>query len=328
MIYVLGVDGGNTKTHAFVATLDGTIVGVGHAGCSDIYGAASDAAALAEVDRAVRQALDTADLQPGDLCAGAFSMAGADWPEDYAFLTNAMTERGFGARITVVNDALGALRAGTDGPGIAVVCGTGIATGAQGPDGCRWHTSFWQEPGGSGEFANRAVVAVTRAALGIDPPTSLTTRVLAAYGEPSIEGVLHRLWNRRIPAPNRKAELTGVVLAEATAGDPAARDIVTALGRTMGDYAVAAGRRVGLDGDPFDLVLAGGVFRYPSALLQEAIVARVQTTYPAARAGRPALEPVAGAVLLALDLCAVPVTQKIRDHLAATTLPRSHLASS
>lgn len=326
--YVLGVDGGNTKTHAFVATLDGVVVGAGHAGCSDVYGAASEAAALAEADRAIQQALTAAGLQPADLAAGAFSMAGADWPEDYAFLIDAMTARGYGARVTVVNDALGALRAGTDGPGIAVVCGTGIATGAQGPDGRRWHTSFWQEPGGSGEFANRVVIAVSRAELGIDPPTSLTPRLLAALGEDSVEAALHRIWNRQAPAPNVKAQLTGAALEEAAAGDPAAIGIVTALGLAMGEYAVAAGRQVGLCADDeLDLVLTGGVFRYPSASLQTTIIDLVRLAYPRARPVRPALAPVAGAVLLALDSCGVPVTPAIRQRLAVATPPDAHLVT-
>jgi N-acetylglucosamine kinase-like BadF-type ATPase len=45
-VYLLGVDGGNTKTIALVARSDGAIVGAGRAGCSDVYGAASEEAAL------------------------------------------------------------------------------------------------------------------------------------------------------------------------------------------------------------------------------------------------------------------------------------------
>ncbi len=36
---ILGVDGGNTKTIALVAALDGTILGAGRGGCGDIYNA-------------------------------------------------------------------------------------------------------------------------------------------------------------------------------------------------------------------------------------------------------------------------------------------------
>ena len=57
MTYILGVDGGNTKTIALVARMDGTVVGAGRGGCGDIYGAAGPAGAIAEIERAVLAAL-------------------------------------------------------------------------------------------------------------------------------------------------------------------------------------------------------------------------------------------------------------------------------
>src|SRR5436305_10147675 len=84
---VLAVDGGNTKTIALVATLDGTILGAGRGGCSDIYNAEagtewpdSAAAAMANVEYAVVGALQGAQVKASDLATAVFSMAGADWP--------------------------------------------------------------------------------------------------------------------------------------------------------------------------------------------------------------------------------------------------------
>ena len=45
---LLGVDGGNTKTIAVVARSDGTVLGTGSAGCSDVHNAVSPEAALGE----------------------------------------------------------------------------------------------------------------------------------------------------------------------------------------------------------------------------------------------------------------------------------------
>ena len=120
MRYVLGVDGGNTKTIALVATLDGTIVGAGRGGCGDIYNAPLEgtnwpdtaAAAIANIEFAVETALQAVRILPSDLLAGVFSMAGADWPEDFALLTSAMRVRGYGRTISVQNDAMGVLHAG------------------------------------------------------------------------------------------------------------------------------------------------------------------------------------------------------------------------
>ena len=109
MNFMLGVDGGNTKTLALVARDDGMILGTGRAGCGDIYGAGSPGAAVAEIERAVSAALREAGIQPTDLSAGAFSLAGADWPEDFKLLENAMRARDYGHSIVIANDALGAL---------------------------------------------------------------------------------------------------------------------------------------------------------------------------------------------------------------------------
>jgi N-acetylglucosamine kinase-like BadF-type ATPase len=141
--YVLGVDGGNTKTVAAVARLGGTIVGVGRGGCSDIYAADLVEATLEEVSVATSAALAGTDARREDLISGGFSMAGADWPEDIAFLGESLAARAYGGRITVINDAMSALRAGsTDGTGVAVVCGTGAAIGARASSERHWHTGW------------------------------------------------------------------------------------------------------------------------------------------------------------------------------------------
>ncbi|MBA2278098.1 MAG: hypothetical protein H0W06_10080 [Chloroflexia bacterium] len=325
MDYVLGVDGGNTKTIALVARIDGEVVGVGRAGCGDIYGAASDDAALAETERAVHDALAMAGIDTSVLQAGAFSMAGADWPEDFALLHEAMTAHGFGGlggfgqTITVVNDAIGALRLGSARTAVAVVCGTGVATGARGPDGHIWHASFWQEAGGSARLSLETVRAVMRAELGIDPPTTLTGALLAAFALPTVEALLHALTARRRPRPAAATTIARLLLDMAAAGDDVARRIVQTEGERMGDYALAAARQVEIGTEPFDLVLTGGVFRHPSPLLPEHVARRVRRDCPQARPIRPTLAPAAGAILLALDVIGIPATPVILERLTTTS---------
>src|SRR5207247_599962 len=152
-----------TKTVALVAGLEGTIVGAGRGGCANIYGACGADAALSAVAHAVTAALSAAGVPASALLAGAFSMSGADWPEDMVYLREVMARRGFGATVLVVNDALGALRAGSpDGTGVAVVCGTGAAIGARAADGRAWHSGFWAESGGSHDLARKTLRAVYR----------------------------------------------------------------------------------------------------------------------------------------------------------------------
>src|SRR5438552_2374733 len=225
---VLAVDGGNTKTIALVAALDGTILGAGRGECGDIYNAHagahwpdSAAAAIANIEYAVLSALQTAQVNASDLVTAVFNMAGADWPEDFALLQAAMEAREFGRTILVQNDALGVLHAGSaDNTGVSVVCGTGAATGARGPDGRTWHSSHWQDQvQGGAHLAQKTLDAVYRSELGIEPPTTLTPRVLDFFGLNTVEEVLHLFTSRMKHAPMGISFLTPILLDEAQAGD-------------------------------------------------------------------------------------------------------------
>ena len=327
---VLAVDGGNTKTIALVAALDGTILGAGRGGCGDIYNAEagtvwpnSAAAAVANIEYAVQSALHAAQVQPADLVAAVFNMAGADWPEDFTYLQSAMEARGFGRHILVQNDALGVLHAGSsDKTGVSVVCGTGAATGARSANGRSWHSSCWQDQtqGGS-QMAQRMLDAIYRAELGIDPPTTLTQRVLDFYGLSTVEEVLHMFTSRASREQNSTpplSHLTPMLFDEAQAGDSAARQIVAEHGKALGTYALAGARQVGIEGTAFTLVLAGGVFRHHSPLLAEAIIAQVRTTSPAVKPTRYRYEPIIGVLFTALEMAEVGINDTVLGNMLPT----------
>jgi N-acetylglucosamine kinase-like BadF-type ATPase len=273
--------------------------------------------ALANVERTVKAVLAAAKVTTAELAVGVFNMAGADWPEDIEFWQQAMTERGFGRTIIVQNDALGVLYLGSpDATGISVVCGTGVATGARAPDGRVWHASYWQdEAQGNAHLGRKTLVAVYRSALGIEPSTSLTARVLSYFGAASVEELLHLFHNRRHPAPSRLDRLAPILLDEAHAGDALALRVVRDHGAALGEIALAAARKVGVDSTPFHLVLAGGVFRHPTTVLEDAIVARVRLTAPQARPIRTPHEPISGVVLQALTMAGSAVDPSVLDRL-------------
>lgn len=334
MQVVLGVDGGNTKTIALVAALDGTILGAGRGGCGDIYNAVMNgtpwpdpaAAAIANVEYAVETALQAANVRASDLVAAVFNMAGADWPEDFDLLTTAMKVRGYGRALIVQNDALGVLHSGVaDNVGVSVICGTGGATGARGPDGRIWHSSSWQDQvqGGS-QLSQKVLDAVVRSELGIEPPTTLKQRMLDYFGVKSVEEVLHKYTAREPYPPEHINGLAPLLLDEAEAGDVLARQIVQEHGRALGNYAIVAARRVGLEGTPFALVLAGGVLRHPSTLLADTIVERVQMTSPEVRATRCRFEPIVGVLFSALEAAGVAIDAALLARMIPT-MPSSEL---
>jgi N-acetylglucosamine kinase-like BadF-type ATPase len=326
LAYVLGVDGGNTKTVALVVDRTGAVIGTGRAGCGDIYGVKAPELALAAIDRAVGAALASAGIEPHDLSAATFSLAGADWPADFELLETALRARGYSQRLTVVNDAMGALRAGSpDGTGVIVACGTATAIGARAATGQYWHSSWWQEPGGSEDLSRKAVRAVLRAELGIDPPTALKERMLAHSGMPSVEELLRRATGLQIPADLaiNQNSFGRLLLDVAADGDPTAGRIVAEHGASLGDYALVAARKAGLIGQDFLLILAGGVFRHHSPLLREAMLERVRQVAPDIRPIQSSYEPVVGAVLLAVESLGGIIHPTLLDRLNATLPPHT-----
>ena len=327
--HVLGIDAGNTKTIALLARLDGLVIGAGRAGCGDIYGAVSEAAAIAEIVSAVRAARREAGAAIVPIAACALSAAGADWPEDFVFFRDAMRDHGIHADALVVNDAFGALWAGLPyGPGVVVVCGTGTATGARGVDGRIWHTSFWQGPHGSEDLAKQTLRAVWRAELGLEPPTALTEIVRRFFGVEDAGEALHLLTRRGHKPHVNIRPLAHRLLDAASAGDAVARRIVLEHGAGLGDYALAAARKVGIAEQPFTLVLAGGTLRHHAGMLVDALVARVRTGSPLVQVTRARFEPALGAVLMALDRAGVTIDDALVERLAASAPPASFFATA
>jgi N-acetylglucosamine kinase-like BadF-type ATPase len=328
MSYILAVDGGNTKTIAIAAALDGTILGTGRAGCTDIYQTPIEGtsfldtseAAIANIEYAVETALKAAQIKAPDLLTSVFNMAGADWPEDFNLLETAMRTRGYGRSLKVQNDAMGVLHAGVaDNVGVSVICGTGAATGARGSDGRIWHSSMWQNQAQGGhQMSHKAFDAVIRSELGIDSPTTLKQHFLDYYGLDSVEELLHLLTGRLQRPTKRMDGLARILLDEADSGDRAARQIVREQGLALGNFAVVAARHVGLEGTPFTLVLAGGVLRHPSTILAETIIKRVKLFTPEIRPIRSRFEPIIGVLFSALEDAGVNVDDQLLERLIPT----------
>jgi N-acetylglucosamine kinase-like BadF-type ATPase len=113
------------------------------------------------------------------------------------------------------------------------------------------------------------------------------------------------------------------VLDAAEAGDGVANAIVHEHGAALGDYALAAARRVGIVGASFTLALVGGVLRHPSALLREAIVARVRCEAPYVSMFAGAFEPAVGALLIALEQLGITADDIVLARLRASLPPET-----
>jgi N-acetylglucosamine kinase-like BadF-type ATPase len=318
---IVGVDGGNSKAIALVARRDGSIIGAARRpGSADIY--AGEASALEILHDVVADALADAGASSADVEAAAFSLAGADWPEDIAFLRSSLGHPGLGAEPIVVNDAIGALTGAVpDGPAVVVSLGTGAATGARAADGGTWHSSFWQVTQGAAELAQRAVAGLARSELGIEPAPLLQERVLEAMGAASVEAAVHRLTRRERASSDSIGSVVRALFEAADAGDPVAERIVARHGIGIGEVAAAAARRVGIDGEPYALAFGGGVTRAGASRLIAAATDAVAAAGQTPRLISPRWEPAVGALLIGLRASSSVDELAVKSRLDATLPP-------
>jgi N-acetylglucosamine kinase-like BadF-type ATPase len=316
---VLGVDGGGSKTHALVADERGEVLGFassGRANWEDI-GLEAAGAALAG---AVTGALAAARVAPGALAASAFGLAGLDWDADRPMLGALLDPLGLGGPRMLENDAFVALRAGASRPfGVVVIAGTGHVAAGRDPAGRTVRTlglgPMYGDFGSATDVAAEAVRAVADAWTGRGPATTLGRLLPALAGCASAEQLLQRLSRGTVPLP----AAAPLVLQEAEAGDPACREIVLRTGVALGEAAAVVARRLGLGGERFETVMAGGLFQSRNRLLEGALVDVLHRTAPLAAPVHLTCKPVVGAALEALDLAGVATGPEVRERLVASS---------
>jgi len=323
MRYVLGVDAGASKTLALVAEETGVIRGLGRAGPGNHQTVGLENA-IAAIRSACMEAFFQASVQ-APVKVGVFGLAGADLPEDFSLLTQAMERLALAQKVRVENDAMVALRAGTSRSwGVVVVCGTGFNAAGIAPNGrtfrlpgLGWISGDW---GGGWDIAREAIRTVARAWDGRGSPTLLTPLILEFFGVTSVEALISALYHRRLPE-EKILEIVPLVFEAAWQGDVAAQSILIRLGEEVGIAAGTVIRKLGLERTDVEVILAGGVFKGKGPLLLDTIIQTVHKAAPNARIVLPKYAPVVGALLLALETWKGALDREILENLNVS-LPR------
>ncbi len=203
------------------------------------------------------------------------------------------------------NDLFALLRAGTSTPdAVAVVCGAGINCVGRSQDGrtARFPSlgTISGDWGGGHHLAELALWHAARGEDGRGPATALSAAVAAHFGQSTVEEVSAGLHLKELDS-ERIRDLSPLLFAVASAGDPVARKVIDRQAREVVALATVAARRLDLLDKPFTAVLGGGVLAAQHPLLHEAVVAGLQGAAPKAVITFVADSPVAGAALMALD---------------------------
>ena len=316
MRHAIAVDGGNSKTDVALVRDDGEVVATARGVGSSPYHLGVDGS-LAVIGGLLEQAGASLPVEAAELL-----LAGVDFPSEEEAVRAGIERRGWAQRVAVDNDTFAVLRAGTDaGWGVAVVCGAGINCVGVAPDGRQWRfralgwtTGDW---GGGPDVGREAVYAAARSEDGRGPKTALERAVPAYFGLESPSELAEAVHFGRIDGA-RVMELAPVVVA-AAADDPVAAAILDRLAVEVVALARVAIRRLGLEKEPVDVLLGGGLLRRPAPGLLASIERGLAEVGPRITVQATSAPPILGAALLALDaLDAEPSAyERVRSQLAA-----------
>jgi len=316
-MYVVGVDGGTTKTVALVADDQGRILSAARGGGSNWTGEDVTIPMTVVVDT-VQKALEPVGLTGQDITMGVFTLAGADWPEDHTRREVFLRQAGIAQRVKVKNDSFGGLRAGLSKPyGMVLAVGTGMNAATIAPDGREWAFGYYETFGGAGTISEEAFAAVLRAEDGRGQPTVLTQMVLDRLEFHTVEAMLRAHILHQVDH-SKYLTICPLVFEAALFGDRVAVDILVRQGTGLAEYVTAMVRRFEMQNLEFEVVLAGSVFKGVGPLLIDTITQEVHREAPKAQIVRARFEPVIGSVLLTYDALKISVTETMYANLAST----------
>jgi N-acetylglucosamine kinase-like BadF-type ATPase len=296
---VVGVDGGGSTTVAAVADDRGRILGRAVEAGSPHTRLGFDGAA-GVVDRAVVAALRLAGVDPGAVAHAACLLSGLDLPAEAQSLRERLGTLAWAqGGLTLDNDVLAVLRAGTTAPdAAAVVCGTGMNAVAVRGDGRRAQLLAVGRPsgdwGGGLGLADAVLWHAARAEDGRGPASALHDALLDWTGAASIRALAADVasdrrdtaeWVHRVPD-----------LLELAATDAVAARLVRRQGEEIGHCAAAVLAQVGLVGAAVPVVLGGGIGASGDPRLEAAARRTLAQRAPGARMHVLAEPPVVGAV--------------------------------
>ncbi len=343
MNMLLGIDGGGTRTTAWIADERGDVLGRATAGPSNPLKVGFEACQR-EILRAAREAMRAAvaagssrhgsnvaarlSRQPKAKRGGVkpppqavvLGLAGTDRPPIHkkleAWLRKAIPAR----KHLLTSDAAIALRAAIgDSPGIIVISGTGSIAFAQDERGQVLRSGGWgtlYDDAGSGyDLGRRAIMAALQDQDGRGPHTQLLERISKTLELKDISEVVLKALE-----PHAIAALFPLVIEAAESLDLVAERLCAQAGRDLAELALALARRLNWTKRIVPVVCAGGVFK-ASAAIRHSFSGALRRGAPLARVMLLEAEPVEGALALARQLgkqsAGAPDTSKRKTRKAA-----------
>lgn len=311
--YIVGVDGGATKTVALVGTGTG-ILGRGESGSSNYHNVGAAAAG-----KAVRKAVVNAEKQAGlsriKPKTAVVALAALDSTGGIRVARRFVGWANVAQESLIIHDSVSALYAATKGkPGIIVNCGTGCFAAGINRAGKYVRVGGWgyliDDKGSAFDIGMNAITMGFRMADGRTPRTRLIRLLKTNLRVRMLDEIVDLVYSNRIGV-EEIARLAPYV-SKAARHDKVCRQILRQAGASLAELACTTVRRLKMTGSEFPLVMMGGGFKSGHYFI-DPFTSGVRSECPHARFQTLEDEPAMGAYLIAAKLGQRPKTLSCKD---------------
>jgi glucosamine kinase len=294
MNFVLGLDGGGTKTECVLMDPAGKIVARSLSGPSNPYRVGVESATR-EIEKAADLCLQEAGTGRNAVAAIGAGLAGTGNPELKEEMRASLAAVFPGSAVSVFTDLEAALAAAGEGPVIVLVAGTGSAAIGRNALGQIWRTGG-QGPrlgddGSAFDIGSRAIARATGEQQRLGRNSTLGSNILEQLGYSSWQEVRERATSE----PDNVFPLVFPVVASlADTGDEAAREILLQAASELSSLVMAVAEHSGQGREEIMIVKMGGTVGR-SAFFDEQLDAALKQILPHAQIRRLQMSPAEAA---------------------------------
>lgn len=308
--YVIGIDGGGTKTAAMIADVEGSVIAQHVSGPSNVHAVGVEKAAKL-LFSLVRECCDSLKVTPGAIRATTIGLAGAGRPEDQKRIADSLRKLSAQKKIKLKNlriesDARIALEgAFRGGAGIILIAGTGSIAFGKDEEGNVHRVGGWGrilgDEGGGYFIGQRALVAACRQLDGRSSASRLTELIAKKFGLKTAEDIIGAVYRKNFEI----STIAPIVLEAAEEGDVAASEIIQIASLELTDQARALVAKIHYSKvrnvqRRISLTFVGGLISNENPLTR-ALRGQIVESLPEVNIVTPMAPPVYGAVVMALS---------------------------
>jgi len=291
--YVIGVDGGGTKTEAALADLEGKILKIAKSGPSNPRNIGIEKC-LFNVSQAIEKV-------KGKKKVNSISIGLPALEEEFKTKKKGILKKlNFKGNIKIYSDQIVAFRSVTDEKeGIVMISGTGcVCHGWRNNKEAKVSGWGWLSDEGSGFWTGqKAFQAVFKELDGRGPKTLITKLIFKEYKIKSKEDLLKKIYSSDLV---RQVSLISIIVDKAAnKRDKIAKPIMEEAGKELAKAAVAVIKKLKFQNEIFPLVLIGGMFESKTTF--RTFKKEVKKIAEKTKFLKPKEDPVIGAVKLAIE---------------------------